>query len=419
MREFTDTPGDGVTRFSFSPRDAKARALILKRAKAAGCTIHIDALQNIRIGLPCNVPGRRTVMAGSHIDTVQNGGWLDGVLGVTGALEVMETLCENLEEIRDSLNYNYELIIFAEEEGSNFGSTMTGSKFLVGLYGEENLDKLHDDSGRTLRDALLNLDNIPDPEGCDVPVVRRGDVDLSDVLINFDSIKTMLELHIEQGPVLHREGLQIGVVDCIFGMRVVEVTFTGVGNHAGACPMAERYDAMMAAAEAMLAAEAIVRADEDKRTVVTVGKVEVLPNQSNVIPETVKFSMEVRDNDIDKMDYYMDRCLLEIKRVAEARGVDCRIHEHSKAAPIKLSPRIIEGMVRRAEAAGIGYKFMNSGAVHDSCMLAYSVDTGMIFVPSINGRSHVPEEDTAREDIAAGAQFLMDTVLAELTGELA
>ena len=406
LRKFTDTPGKGVTRFSFTEKDAKAREYIIKRAEAAGCNVTVDALQNIRIGLPGNVPGWKTVIAGSHIDSVKCGGWLDGVAGVTGALEVMETLATAVEGgfvEGKPLKYNYEVMIFAEEEGSNFGSTMTGSKFLTGIYGEEELDKLHDDTGRTLRDALEAVNNAP--------------VDLSNILIDFDSIKTMLELHIEQGPVLDREGLQLGVVDCIFGMRVVEVTLTGVGNHAGACPMAERYDALMAASEAMLAAEALVKAVPDKRTVVTMGKMDVLPNQSNVIPETVKFSLEVRDNDQGKIDCYMDRCIEKIREVASARGVECEIKEHSKAAPIKLSSRVVDDMVRRAEAAGMSYKVMNSGAVHDACMLAYHVDTGMIFVPSINGRSHVPEENTEECDIIAGAQFLMDTVLTELTTE--
>ena len=178
--------------------------------------------------------------------------------------------------------------------------------------------------------------------------------------------------------------------------------------------MVERYDALCTAAEAILAAESLVRSDADKRTVVTMGHIECLPNQSNVIPETVKFTMEVRDNDDDKINGFMDRCIEAIKAVAAKRNVACEIHEHSKAAPIKLCDRIISGMVDRAEASAIDYKVMNSGAVHDACMLAYTVDTGMIFAPSINGRSHVPEEDTDEGDLVIGAQFLMDTILDEL-----
>ena len=128
LRTFTDTPQDGVTRFSYGTQDARAREYIIKRAENCGCSVSIDALQNIRIGLPTNKPGRKTVLSGSHIDTVRNGGWLDGIYGVCGALEVLETLAENPDSLKDA-SFNYELVIFAEEEGSGFGSTMTGSKF--------------------------------------------------------------------------------------------------------------------------------------------------------------------------------------------------------------------------------------------------------------------------------------------------
>lgn len=421
ISEFTDTPGEGVTRFSYSPQEARAREYIIKRAEAAGCDVKVDTLQNIHIGLKSNRPGRRTVMAGSHIDTVQNGGWLDGIYGVCGALEVMETLSEHIADASSSvtdegdiLNYNYQLTVFAEEEGSNFGSTMTGSKFMVGLYNEPDLDKLMDGSGRTLRDALKNLDNIPDSTECRTPLYNRSDVDLSQVRIDLDNVKSMFELHIEQGPVLAREGYQVGIVNCIFGMRVIEVTMSGVGNHAGATPMAERHDALCAAAEAILAAESLVSADPNKWAVVTAGHIECLPNQSNVIPETVKFTLEVRDNDNDSINTYMEKCIQAICEVAERRQVGCEIREHSKAAPFNLSDRIIDDMKKRADAEKLNYKVMNSGAVHDACMLAYYVDTGMIFVPSINGRSHVPEEDTDEKDLVAGAQFLMDTILDEL-----
>ena len=128
LRTFTDTPQDGVTRFSYGTQDARAREYIIKRAENCGCSVSIDALQNIRIGLPTNHPGRKTVLSGSHIDTVRNGGWLDGIYGVCGALEVLETLAENPDSLKDT-SFNYELVVFAEEEGSGFGSTMTGSKF--------------------------------------------------------------------------------------------------------------------------------------------------------------------------------------------------------------------------------------------------------------------------------------------------
>lgn len=404
LREFTDTPGNGVTRFSYGAQDAKAREYILNRARAAGCTISTDALRNVRIGLKSNRPGRKTVMAGSHVDTVRNGGWLDGIYGVCGALEAMETLAESADS--GAFAYNYEMVIFAEEEGSGFGSTMTGSKFITGIYEDDALDRLKDDNGKTLRQTLMELDD-------DYGKQHNG-IELSSVRWDFDSIKTMLELHIEQGPVLDRKGLSLGIVDAIFGMRVIEVTLSGVGNHAGATPMTERYDALCTAAECILAAEKIVKADTDKRTVVTTGKLEVAPDCSNVIPETVKFTVEVRDKDEDKINSFMNRIIEKIYDIADSRSVSCDINEHSKSSPLQLTRRLIDSMSERAEAQKLSYIVMDSGAVHDACMIAKYADTGMIFVPSIDGRSHVPQENTNESHLITGAQFLLDTILYEL-----
>lgn len=416
LREFTDTPGEGVTRFSYGAQDAKAREYILKRVADAGCTITIDALQNIRIGLKTNTEGKKIVMAGSHIDTVRNGGWLDGIYGVCGALEVMETLSEYFtENPQDAalLEANYEVVIFAEEEGSNFGSTMTGSKFATGIYTEPDLDKLKNDSGKTLRQVLKELPGGNAAANTPAPYCHKTVAD-GDIIWDFDQIKTMLELHIEQGPVLDRAGLAIGIVDAIFGMRVIEVTLSGVGNHAGATPMSERLDALCTASECILAAETLVKSDVEKRTVVTVGKLELSPNCSNVIPETVKFSLEVRDRDNDKINDFMDQIISEIQQIAQQRKVECRITEHSRSNPLQLTRRLIDSMACRASAQGISYKVMNSGAVHDACMIANFADTGMIFVPSINGRSHVPEENTEKKDLLTGVQFLLDTILTEV-----
>lgn len=435
IKKYTDTPGEGVTRFSYGAQDSRAREYIIKRAEAAGCSVHIDALQNILIDLGSNREGRPYVICGSHIDTVRNGGWLDGIYGVCGTLEVMETLAENgipaasggtseNAASEDSLPANFRMVIFAEEEGSGFGSTMTGSKFIAGIYKDPDLDHLVNDDGETLREVLSRLSAVPETvtdgsvPGTDasnaLPVYSTEAFSPENTLWDFDKVKTMLELHIEQGPVLDREGLSLGIVDSIFGMRVIEVTLTGVGNHAGATPMSERYDALCTASECILAAESIVKTDEDKRTVVTVGKVDILSNCSNVIPETVKFTLEVRDKDEGKINGFMDRIIEEIKRIAAGRSVGCDISELSKSSPLHLCDRLIDSMAERAAEQQLAYKVMDSGAVHDACMIAQHADTGMIFVPSIDGRSHVPEEDTNEEDLLMGAQFLLDTVLNEL-----
>lgn len=392
VREFTDTPGNGVTRFSYSENDSKVREYILDKARSAGCSIETDAVGNIRLGLKNNTGSQKIIVCGSHIDTVRNGGWLDGIYGSLSSLEVMLTLSENSYSGR----YGFETVIFAEEEGSNFGSTMTGSKFITGIYGDEDLDRLKDDSGRTLRE-YLSIDSLPD-----------------DIIWDFDRYRAMFELHIEQGPVLDRENIPIGIINAVFGMRTVEITVTGVGNHAGATPMSERFDALSAAALCILSAERIVSEDPDRRTVATAGKMSVSPNCSNVIPESVTFTLEIRDSDIHKIDSYMEKVLDEIRNICADRKCTVSIREHSKGAPVILNEDIRKRMIKTAQKKNLTYKVMDSGAVHDAAMIAPHIDTGMIFVPSIEGRSHVPFEDTKTEDLVTGAQFLLDVITGEM-----
>ena len=392
VREFTDTPGNGVTRFSYSENDSKVREYILDKARSAGCSIETDAVGNIRLGLKNNTGSQKIIVCGSHIDTVRNGGWLDGIYGSLSSLEVMLTLSENSYSGR----YGFETVIFAEEEGSNFGSTMTGSKFITGIYGDEDLDRLKDDSGRTLRE-YLSIDSLPD-----------------DIIWDFDRYRAMFELHIEQGPVLDRENIPIGIINAVFGMRTVEITVTGVGNHAGATPMSERFDALSAAALCILSAERIVSEDPDRRTVETAGKMSVSPNCSNVIPESVTFTLEIRDSDIHKIDSYMEKVLDEIRNICADRKCTVSIREHSKGAPVILNEDIRKRMIKTAQKKNLTYKVMDSGAVHDAAMIAPHIDTGMIFVPSIEGRSHVPFEDTKTEDLVTGAQFLLDVITGEM-----
>ncbi len=414
LREITDTPGEGVTRFSYGQKDREARAYITQAAKAAGLAVTNDAIGNMYIdfhGVEQRLSQKaseascckaKKILIGSHIDTVRNGGWLDGIYGVIAGLEVMRTLAEGAEDDggggRGTLETPIQtgLVIFAEEEGSNFGSTMTGSKFTAGIYGEKELDGLKDDRGVTLRQML---------EGCGYPAYKR-----EEVVWDFDRVKAMLELHIEQGPVLDRKGLSIGVVDTVYGMSVVEITLQGAGNHAGASPMEYRRDALAAAALCISAAEEIARRDPEGITVATAGKISVSPNCSNVIPEKAIFTVEVRDKEEGKIHSAMEEIKAAIGQIAVGRGLDCQIREVAFSAPIQMNESIKGAIAEQASRCGFPYQIMNSGAVHDACMIAAHAPAGMIFVPSRDGRSHVPFEDTAEEDLVRGAQLLLDTI---------
>ena len=174
------------------------------------------------------------------------------------------------------------------------------------------------------------------------------------------------------------------------------------------------FDSLSAAALCILSAERIVSEDPDRRTVATAGKMIISPNCSNVIPESVTFTLEIRDSDIHKIDSYMEKVLDEIRNICADRKCTVSIREHSKGAPVILNEDIRKRMIKTAQKKNLTYKVMDSGAVHDAAMIAPHIDTGMIFVPSIEGRSHVPFEDTKTEDLVTGAQFLLDVITGEM-----
>lgn len=402
LREMTDTPGQGVTRFSYGENDIKARAFFAGEARKAGLAYRTDAVGNIYIWDPAQA-GPDKIMIGSHMDSVQNGGWLDGAYGTMGAFEVLRRLKEE-----DALASNIELVIFAEEEGSNFSSTTTGSKFATGVYKDKDLDELKNPKGTSLRDMV---------EACDFPPYKE-----EDVIWDYGKVKAMLELHIEQGPVLDEGENKIGIVEKVNGMEVMEFTFEGLGNHAGASPMSYRKDALVAASLAIARIEGIAksgipvkageRPEPDPRLVATVGRLTVEPNSSNVIPGKATFTVEVRHVDKDIMEATMAHIIEAVEEVALARDVKWSKRKVADSVPISFDRDLVNLIEETAKETGLKYQRMNSGAVHDASMVGIHVPAAMIFVPSIGGRSHVAFEDTKEEDLLTGVQLLLDTLLA-------
>lgn len=393
LKQFTDTPGAGVSRFSYGENDRKAREYLKASAESYGFAVGTDPVGNMYMRHPEADKSNQKICIGSHIDTVRNGGWLDGIYGVVGGLEVLRTLAENEQ---DRLK-NVELVVFAEEEGSNFGSTMTGSKFAAGIYGEKELDSLKNGEGLSLRAVLSESGYEPYKS--------------EEVLWDFSRVKAMLELHIEQGPVLAEGKKSIGIVDTIFGMTTIEVTLNGTGNHAGASPMSYRKDALVAAAHCIIEAEQVARRDPRGVLVATVGKVAVSPNGSNVIPERVVFTLEVRHTSETVIEETISMLETAIREIAAQRDVACEITTLAASKPYQMNEDIINLIDGLALEMGVDYQRLNSGAVHDTCMIAPHVPAGMIFVPSIGGRSHVPFENTKEEDLVQGVQLLLNTVL--------
>ncbi len=387
----------GRTCFTYSQQDKDVRDFLIETLQGLNLSIAVDGVGNIRARYEGKNPDAPIVMSGSHIDSVRQGGKFDGVAGVVAALEVVRTMVdEGIVPI-----HPVEVVIFSEEEGSNFGPCCAGSKTMIGRYTVKDLKKLKNPAGMSMytmaQECGYNPDSMPNS------VLRPGDV------------KAFLELHIEQGPSLDAAGVPIGIVEAINGLRQMRVDVQGVANHAGGTPMALRQDSLLAASRMILAVEEIVRKEGANTTVGTVGHIECSPNVWNIIPGRATFSIDIRDVCEKTMDRIVEKVKERIQDIATACHVESRISSLASLEAVRLSPQVIEVLEKKAKELGTPYKKINSGAVHDAVLLRSITDVGMIFVPSIGGRSHCPEEETDVEDIKKGADILLASIL-ELAG---
>ncbi|WP_026691941.1 Zn-dependent hydrolase [Peribacillus kribbensis] len=388
---FNQTPGNGCTRFSYSKEDRQARDYIMELMSGLGMSINVDGVGNIRarFGMESESPA---IMIGSHIDTVENGGKYDGLIGVLAALETIRVL----KEEKAVLDHPIELIIFAEEEGSNFGVTMLGSKVLTGKLTIDELKSLKNKNGISAYEVCKNFNlNI---EGIEKDVIKKGEV------------LSMIELHIEQGAVLETEKKSIGIVQAITGMKTFKVTLEGDSNHAGTTPMNLRADPMAGAAKVIASIQHAARNLALPTTTATVGRLFCTPNMANVIPKKVEFYIDIRDVEPEGIKRVVDYITERLCEVSKEDCLKSRIELIGKSSSVKLSSSVISLMEQAAAESGAPYMKINSGAVHDSAMMADVTDVGMIFIPSIGGKSHCPEEYSRVEDIKAGCSLLLKTV---------
>jgi len=386
---FNDNDDGGISRFSYGNADAKARAWLMQICEELQLQVTVDPVGNIRAHYEGRDASLTPVFIGSHIDSVRNGGKYDGVVGVVGAIEVLSVMRENNCLPRRSV----ELIIFAEEEGSNFGTTMVGSKALIGKLSVTDLEHLHTENGKkcteVLEEAGFELGKMGDY------ILKPGDID------------AMIELHIEQGIVLEREKKHLGVVQAIAGMATIEVTVCGTSNHAGSTPMHLRNDPMSAAAILIENIEDTAVNHILESTVATVGSIACKPNMPNVIPGEVSFTIDIRDIDQDAIQKTIRRITDCAEKISLEREVTIQFRTIGSSLPIRLSPRIMDIVKRAVSSCSDSWMEMNSGAVHDAAMMASVTDVGMIFVPSVRGKSHNPEEYTSSSDIVLGCQALL------------
>jgi allantoate deiminase len=390
----------GVTRTSFDPQDIEARRYLLELLEKEELNPYMDEAGNIFGQLIGEHPELPAILIGSHIDTVKSGGRFDGAMGVLMGVEVLRTLKESGMKLERTVK----VVSLTDEEGARFDYAFVGSSALVGIDTlKTDLTKATDQEGTTYFEALQNVRleggyfKHINPEQLEKAKLQKTDV------------KAYIEVHIEQGKVLESKDLGVGIVNGISGGDWSEVTIMGEAGHAGTIGMRERKDALAAASECILTIERIAR--DSNGSVATVGKVEVKPGSSNVIPGRVDFTLDVRDiSDERRRDTV--KCIYdEIRSIAETRGLKAEIRLIQSAASVMSSETVVHAIQAAMHELDYPIHEMPSGAAHDGMIMGELTDIGMIFVRSRNGISHHPDEWSSFEDVALGCEVLYRSII--------
>ncbi len=385
LSEFGRTAAGGAGRVAFSDADKAAREYVLGLMSVAGLETTVDVAANL-VGRRAGSLDLPPLMFGSHIDSVPEGGNYDGPVGSVSAIEVAQTLAEEGIQTRHPL----EVVIFSNEEGGK-----TGSRAISGEVAEREL-ALVTASGKTIGEGLTFVGGDPDR----LAAARREPGDIA----------AYLELHVEQGGILESRQAEIGVVEGIVGIKRWSVTVTGFANHAGTTPMDQRRDALVAAAEFIRAVSRTAR-DVPGRHVATVGRIQAEPGAPNVISGEVTLSLEIRDLEMERIDQLFTMMEEAGARIGAETGTTFAFDRFyvSRAAPTDERIRsIIERVTRELSLSTLR---MPSGAGHDAQSIARLAPVGMIFVPSVRGISHSPQEFSWPRDIVNGANVLLHTLL--------
>lgn len=368
---------DRITRRFLTPPVREVHAFLRGRMEALGMTVSVEAAGNLRgLWQPANATGKRLIL-GSHIDTVPNAGAFDGILGVTLALECVGIA----QELK--LPLPIEIIAFSEEEGVRFGVPFIGSRAAAGQF-DPALLKLKDAEGVMLEDALRAF-------GLDPTEIHKAAIG--------DDTLGFLEVHIEQGPVLQAEDLQVAAVTAIVGQTRLTLTWTGQANHAGTTPMHLRRDALAGAAEWMIAVESLAQRTEG--LMATVGHVDVEPNAGNVIAGAAIVSLDVRHARDSERKKAVEMLLAQAEAIAARRGLALQCARLMDQAAVPMDVRLTAFLAEAIEAANLPLKRMPSGAGHDAMVMAARVPAAMLFLRSPGGISHHPDESVREEDVTA------------------
>lgn len=393
LAEFVDPNQPSFTRRAFTPVYLEARKWLANEMTAAGLECRLDRSANL-IG---SYSGKVTqfIGLGSHIDTVNAGGRFDGVAGVVAALEVAQVLLE----LKVSLNFGLLIIDFLSEEPSDYGLSCIGSRAFAGMLDVSALER-RNSTGETLREAIRRMGGSPEEIG-------------GSPLMSKNAIRAFLELHIEQGPILEDASSSLGVVTGINGIRRYALIITGEPGHSGTTPMLNRKDALVAAAEIIgLVRATAIELNRQSTFVGTVGSMSIAPNSANVIPGRVELVVEARAMSQDALDHFERRLKHLSDWVCKNHRVSHVIEPTTRSEPTECSSELRALLVAACGVIGAPYLELPSGAGHDAQQMAALCPAAMLFVPSKGGVSHNPAEATDFDDIALGAEALLESVLA-------
>lgn len=393
LAAISDAEAPAVTRIVFTPTDLKARAWLKTRCEEAGLSCRQDPIGNTFVRWTGSDPTAPAVGTGSHIDAIPNAGKYDGVVGVLGGLEAIRALQRSGFRPRHSI----ELLVFTAEEPTRFGIGCLGSRLLSGTLSPAGARQLKDSEGASLDEVRERADVRGELEAVKLPNAYY---------------KAFVELHIEQGPLLERQQIPLGVVTSIAAPASLRIVIEGSGGHAGGVLMPDRRDALCAAAELILAIENAARASGASDTVATVGICEVFPGAVNSIPSRVRLSADIRDTDLKRRDGAMQEIESAGQAIAAKRQVSIRTELLNADAPAECAPAVIAALSESCRKHNLNFLPMVSRAYHDSLFMSRIAPTAMLFIPCRNGYSHRPDEHASPEDIARGTLVLAETLAA-------
>lgn len=388
MARIGATPKGGVCRLALTDLDKQARDLFVSWSRSAGCSVRIDALGNIFARREGTDSARRPVITGSHLDTQPTGGRFDGVYGVLAGLEIIRVL----NDVRIKTRAAIEVAVWTNEEGSRFAPAMIASGAFAGVFDVPYALSRTDCDGLTLGAELTRIGYS------------------GDTVVGKRTIGAFFELHIEQGPILEAERRTIGVVTGAQGQRWYEITLTGEEGHAGPTPMIRRRDALVGASHAVLEVNRIGLSNAPFACA-TVGLLNVSPNSRNTIPGSVFFTVDLRhpdDSVLQGMDQQLRR---SVEQTGRDLGLQVQLEQIWHSPAVSFDPSCVASVRRAAARLGLPQMDIISGAGHDACYINRVAPTGMIFVPCEKGISHNEVENATPQDLAAGAEVLLQVML--------